>query len=217
MKVINIKKLFSGVSVPDLIEVSEQLDSSGKGELLNTLNWDQYTNGPEVRFNIAYSDNEILLKYYVKEGCLKAEMSLPNEKVYEDSCVEFFILPGEDGIYYNFEFNCIGTCLMGKGRGRADRTLADRCIISKIRRLPSMGYLPFSEKKGDFFWTLTLAIPFEIINPMMNKDLKGRVLKANFYKCGDKLSSPHYITWNPVNTESPDFHQPDYFGELGFR
>ena len=42
------------------------------------------------------------------------------------------------------------------------------------------------------------------------------VLKANFYKCGDKLSVPHYLSWNPVTTEKPDFHRPEYFGLLEF-
>jgi len=30
------------------------------------------------------------------------------------------------------------------------------------------------------------------------------------------LSNPHYVTWNPVGTEQPDYHRPEYFGELKF-
>lgn len=32
----------------------------------------------------------------------------------------------------------------------------------------------------------------------------------------DQLSSPHYLSWQPVDTPSPDFHQPRFFGECHF-
>ena len=32
----------------------------------------------------------------------------------------------------------------------------------------------------------------------------------------DMLSVPHYVTWNAVGTEKPDYHQPAYFGLLKF-
>jgi hypothetical protein len=43
-------------------------------------------------------------------------MTRSNQQVYEDSCVEFFVAPSNDGIYFNFEFNAIGTILMGRER-----------------------------------------------------------------------------------------------------
>ena len=38
-----------------------------------------------------------------------------------------------------------------------------------------------------------------------------------FYKCGDKTAHPHFLSWNPVGTPAPDFHRPDFFGELILR
>jgi hypothetical protein len=137
--------------------------------------------------------------------------------VCEDSCVEFFVSPGEDGIYYNMEFNGIGTCLLGSGTGRANRVKADPGIISNIRRKASPGRDPISERKGKFSWTTTIAIPPAVFFHHNVKDFKGRIFRANFYKCGDKLSVPHYLTWNPVLTSKPDFHQPDFFGILKFQ
>ena len=48
------------------------------------------------------------------------------------------------------------------------------------------------------------------------KDVKGKTFRANFYKCGDKLTVPHYVTWSPVETVKPDYHQPEYFGNIKF-
>jgi hypothetical protein len=39
-------------------------------------------------------------------------------------------------------------------------------------------------------------------------------LRANFYKWGDGTSVPHYLTWSHIVTETPDFHRPEFFGEL---
>jgi hypothetical protein len=49
------------------------------------------------------------------------------------------------------------------------------------------------------------------------RNLSGVQAQANFYKCGDKLKQPHYLSWKPVLTSNPDFHQPKYFGEISFQ
>jgi len=166
--------------------------------------------------SIAYSDHEIFLKYYITENYFKAEKTDTNQMVCEDSCVEFFVSPEDDGIYYNMEFNAIGTCLLGIGTNRANSKRVAPEIISKIRRLTSAGTEPFREKTGVYAWTITVAIPYEVFSHHQIKDLQGKIFRANFYKCGDKLTVPHYVTWNPVGTEKPDYHQPEHFGLLKF-
>ncbi|MBK6284429.1 MAG: hypothetical protein IPF54_18980 [Draconibacterium sp.] len=27
---------------------------------------------------------------------------------------------------------------------------------------------------------------------------------------------PHFVTWNPIGTENPDYHCPQYFGKVQF-
>ena len=41
-------------------------------------------------------------------------------------------------------------------------------------------------------------------------------MKANFYKCGDRLKQQHYLSWNPIDLPRPNFHCPEFFGELTF-
>jgi hypothetical protein len=79
-----------------------------------------------------------------------------------------------------------------------------------------MGTEPFAEIKGDNRWALTMAIPLETFFHHEIGDLRGKSFRANFYKCGDKLSNPHYVTWNPIGTEKPDYHRPEHFGKLKF-
>ena len=43
---------------------------------------------------------------------------------------------------------------------------------------------------------------------------EGATWRANFYKCGDETSHPHWLSWSPV--KELNFHAPDDFGELKF-
>lgn len=215
MKIAEVKKIVTKDIYPSLEKVSDALDKQLHYKI-DTLNWKGYEYKPEVDFSIAYSNHEIFIKYYVKETYFKAEKTESNQMVCEDSCVEFFVSPANDGLYYNMEFNGIGTCLFGYGTGRADLKRADPSVISKIRRLASPGNKPLKETEGDVSWTITVAIPYEVFFQHEIKDLKGKTFRANFYKCGDMLKVPHYVTWNPVGTANPDYHQPEYFGMLKF-
>lgn len=216
MKSLEVTKLEFGKESPVLDDISEKLDSLNIRNVIGEVNWKSFDYKPDVRFTMAYTDDEILLKYYVTDQWFKAEMTETNQDVYEDSCVEFFVCPADDGIYYNLEFNGIGTCLMGSGTARENRSRVDPGIISGIRRKPSPGRESVKERSGEFSWTITMAIPLSIFFHHSIKELKGKTFRANFYKCGDKLSVPHYVTWNPVGTENPDFHRPEYFGVLKF-
>jgi len=216
MKVAEVKRLELKVAYPDMEEISTRMDEQSERLRIDTINWEGYTYKPDVELATAYSDHEIFLKYYIREDSFKAEKTETNQMVCEDSCVEFFVSPEEDGIYYNLEFNGIGTCLLGSGTARENSTRANLEIISKIRRITSVGKKPVKEKEGGFKWTITIAIPFEVFFRHKVTALKGKTFRANFYKCGDMLPVPHYVTWSPVGTEKPDYHQPAYFGLLKF-
>jgi Carbohydrate-binding family 9 len=215
-KILEVSESEFRADYPGLDDISERLDSLHSYNAVDFLNWKDFDYKPDVKFAMAYTRHEILLKYYVTEHWFKAEMTETNQEVYEDSCVEFFIAPSDDGIYYNFELNAIGTCLMASGTERGNRSRIAPGIISAIRRFGSSGVKSISEKSGEFSWTLTLAIPLTVFIHHDIKELKGRIFRANFYKCGDKLTVPHYLSWNPVGAEKPDFHRPEYFGLLKF-
>ncbi len=216
MRILEINKLEFQKEYPDLTEISNRFDKAAARHHIDTINWEEFSYKPDVAFSIAYTNKEILLKYYITEEYFKAEKTETNQRVCEDSCVEFFVSPEDDGIYYNLEFNGIGTCLLGTGKSRETSIKADTAVVSKIRRLTSVGDDPVKEKKGPFTWTITIAIPFDVFFHHNVKSLKGKTFRANFYKCGDKLSVPHFVTWNNVGTDNPDFHQPEYFGLLKF-
>jgi hypothetical protein len=216
MKLLEVKKIGFETPYPDLSKISDKLDMHRARNSVGEVNWNKFPYRPDVTFSMGYTRSELLLKYYITEDYFKAEKTLTNDAVYEDSCVEFFISPGNDDIYYNLEFNGIGTCLMGAGADRKNRTRISPEVIGKIRRITSVGKKPVSEREVRFSWKITIAIPFQVFLHHEIKNPEGKTFRANFYKCGDGLKVPHYLTWNPVGTEKPDFHQPVFFGQLAF-
>ena len=134
--------------------------------------------------------------------------------VYRDSCVEFFVQPEGDGHYYNFEWNAIGTLCMSRRTGRFDPVHAPKSVLDSVLTSSTYGRKPFEEIKGDNAWTLRIAIPASALFCGELKTWHCARLKGNFYKCGDALSTPHYITWTPISTPSPDYHRAEFFAEI---
>lgn len=215
-KVLKVKEIqYSGEI--DLPKVSELLEAEAELLSIDLINWDEFQYAPEVQFRIAHSNNQIWLKYYVKEKSILAAVTETNGSVSGDSCVEFFFDPQADGNYYNFEFNCIGTAHLAYGPARKERVFVEPEIIEKeILAGSSLGDQPFIENTGEHTWEMTIIIPASSLVHDQGIQLKGLTTNANFYKCGDKSAEPHYLSWNPVGTDRPDFHRPEFFGTVVF-
>ena len=215
MEKIIIPKLLSEIdsSNPDIIGDYLQRQPAQK---INVINWDNYPYCPEVFFRIMYDDEAFYFRFDVNEKYIRARAATNNGFVWLDSCLEFFLSPEGNDVYYNLETNCIGTKLLGLRKPGAEPELASDEILSKIRCWSSLGDVPFEERKGEFVWNLIAIIPFSSYWKHPVKPVSGLKMKGNFYKCGDELSEPHYVSWNKINTETPSFHQPCFFGELEF-
>ncbi|HEY9362734.1 MAG TPA: carbohydrate-binding family 9-like protein [Chitinophagaceae bacterium] len=177
--------------------------------------WPSYPYKPAVSFVIAHDYERIFIKYYVREQAIRAAYNNPNDPVFKDSCVEFFIAFGEEKAYYNFEFNCIGTCLSAFGDGIDNRQFLSKETIDKIKYHVSIS----KDTKGsttNFNWELTLILPLDVFSFHQLPSLKGINCCTNFFKCGDSLPQPHFLSWTPINSPVPNFHLPDFFGKLQF-
>jgi hypothetical protein len=61
-----------------------------------------------------------------------------------------------------------------------------------------------------------MTVPFAFFERYVGKTplLPGDRWRANFYKCGDATSHPHWASWSPVR--ELNFHRPDDFGTILF-
>ncbi|NDP21766.1 MAG: hypothetical protein GZ091_11905 [Paludibacter sp.] len=195
---------------------AEILEEAGQQETIEVLNWaNEYPYRPITLFYIARSNDSIFIKYSVRGTMLRAIYSNDQDPVHDDSCVEFFCKPEGTDKYSNFEFNCIGTCSATNRKGRNDEVIPfSNADMKTIERFPSIGRRAFNEMEGMFEWELTVKIPFKLMG--IDSNHLPEKIRANFYKCADGTDSPHFVSWSPIHTEKPDFHRPEYFGELLF-
>ena len=158
----------------------------------------------------------MLLHYKVEETCIRAIAEKDNDNVYEDSCCEFFFQQKEGPSYYNLECNCAGTLLLGFRENPQSKEHATPEMLQLIDRWSSLGREKRPLQEGDFHWQLALLVPVAVFFQSNINSLDGIHARCNFYKCGDHLSRPHYLSWQPIRTDKPNFHVPQFFGECQF-
>jgi len=181
-------------------------------QAIDNAPWQDFAYKPSVTFSIAHGNDAVFLKFFVKEEEVRSTYLHSNDPVYKDSCVEFFISLNNEPNYYNFEFNCMGTCLLAFGKDRT-RTMIP---VSTIKKIKHETYVKNLGDQGLIYWELTLIIPTEVFVHHDLASFQGLQSKANFYKCGDDLAKPHYLTWNNITAVKPNFHLPEFFAPLNF-
>lgn len=190
-------------------------DSIDKLKISNYV-WADNNYKPEVDIQVLYSNNILYLKYFVKEEKITIRYTNINDPVYKDSCVEFFInlFPDATEKYFNLEVNALGVIKLGYGIKR-ERFYLRECEIKKIKVLSSINE-PVVGYHGSNHWVLYIAIPLKLLEEYSSQVFVGNNAIGNFYKCGDETEFKHYGVWNIIDNPKPDFHLPEFFGQIIF-
>ena len=215
MKNLVIKKITTGAV--EASAVPALFDAQGiEWNAIACVNWAEFPYQPEVKFRAAHTGDAILIHYQVTEASVRAVAAADDGRVWEDACVEFFLSPESNDFYYNFECNCATKLLLHGGPAGGERPTASEEVLKSVKRWSSLGAEPFEERVGECTWEVALVIPASAIFRHEITDLNGKTMRANFYKCGDLLQTPHFLSWSPIDLPKPKFHCPEFFGELMF-
>ena len=161
-----------------------------------------------ARAQLCHDGKNLYVHMEAVEPDIRAVLSDPLDQVCEDSCLEFFLAPiTGDTRYFNFEFNPLGNFYMAFGRLRETRS----------RLLPAdqeqFAIKPYYTENG---WGITYQIPASFIQMFMPEFSLSGEASCNFYKCGEKTDTPHYLAWSELTCEKPDYHRVQDFGRLIF-
>jgi len=169
---------------------------------------------PLVSFKLCYTDRYLCLEYRVLEDFIKAAAYEHNQAVWEDSCVEMFISFDQLQTYYNIEFNPLGNGLVGYGS--ADKKNRKRLTADLVDRIQV--YTSIQRVQRNKQWITRLLIPIDLfqVGEQALTSLQDRTAHANFYKCGDQLPKPHFLSWMDIKNPTPNFHLPQFFGQIKF-
>lgn len=175
---------------------------------------------PKTQVKITYNDAAVYVIFRVEDRYVRAVATEHDGTVWRDSCVEFFFTPGRDVArgYFNLEMNCGGTMLLhfqeGPGKNCAHIPASELREIQIAHSLPK---IVDPEIQDTVTWTVEYRLPLAILGRYCRVDrpAPGTIWRANFYKCGDQTSHPHWLSWSPI--EVRNFHRPENFGLLEFQ
>jgi len=176
---------------------------------------------PGVRAKLAWDSSAVYVIFRVEDRYVRAVAEEYQDAVCRDSCVEFFFTPGADlGLsYFNVEINCGGTMLFWwhpEGKKAVPVAAEDGEKVQIAHSLPRTVEPEIAEHTT---WTLEYRLPFAVVRkycPAATRPAHGGAWRANLYKCGDRTSHPHWLTWSYVDHPTPRFHMPQHFGTLRF-
>lgn len=196
-------------------DIANALEECGTRLSVDSLNWpEEFPYRPLTVVTAAHSPQAVYIDFLVRCNYLRAENYTDNSPVSSDSCVEFFVAPDPalPGDYISIGINCIGTVRATAHKADGTSRLLAPEQLKRIRRYASVGTRPFCEVEGSFIWSVTVAIPLDLIGI----DYKGCPVEilGNFNKCATATSQPHYLSWAPINSPAPDFHRPEAFAPI---
>jgi len=178
--------------------------------------WAGLKNNCQTSFTIVHNGVAIFLQFNVAEDIIKVNTFETNGPVNKDNCVEFFVTFGPDKKYYNLEINCTGIIRMAYGAERTNRTFITEEAIQKIKTHIKIETAP-DNSLTKYLWQINLIIPIEVFEHSNLNTLNKQTGFGNFFKCGDDLPETQFYAWNKIESEQPDFHLPEFFGQLEFQ
>lgn len=191
-----------------IIRVEKEIDfSRAEKAYISNYKWGEGY-APEAYAELIYIEGRgFALRMTCLESDPKAEYTKFGDPVYKDSCLEFFVSFRNDSPkYMNFEMNSNGAFLAAVRTERANKT-----SINMLAPLPKV-----KATKGEGFWQVETFLSNDFIGKTFGKFcfVRGESFKGNFYKCGDETAVPHFGMWAEIDADAPDFHRPEFFGNL---
>lgn len=181
--------------------------------VVDSWEWEAYTSPLRVEFRIVHTSDRFIVSLRCYEKDPYAGMTKTNGYVCNDSCMELFFSPSSDNSagYFNFEVNANPTYLFGYNKGVGVGNVFVEWDESEYSLASSKG----CDEVGNF-WQIDFTLPYALIKKYTpDVDVSsGSVIRGNVYKCGRHNQPEHYGSWNPVKTDGPDFHRPEFFGEF---
>ena len=177
---------------------------------------------PHTQAKLMYDNENLYVIFRVEDQYVRCIRENYQDLVFRDSCVEFFFTSGEDigEGYFNMEINCGGAILFHHQTARSvDEICLPDIDLDRVEIAHSLPAFIPEEIKEPITWTLEYKVPLDILSQYapVAKPAPGVVWQANFYKCADDTSKPHWLTWSLIDLPVPDFHRPEFFGTLAFK
>ena len=199
-----------GLETMDPASFKSALVSEGVAGSVNRVNWPaDWPERPDCDFSIARCGEGFAVMFNVRGKGLRAKELRDGGRIWEDSCCGILVASDQNRL---IEISASGAVACGAVQGKD---------LSFVRRWTSLGRsnewnntleTQVNITGKDCEWSVCMLVPYSFVG--MDADSLPKRVKFNFHKRADLSEDPHYLTWNPVGTKSPDFQRAEYAGTL---
>lgn len=181
----------------------------GQTFCIENFPWDRGGYKPRTMVTLTRLSQVLKVHFVSWESPVRAVETLHNTNVYCDSCVEMFAQfdPEADSRYMNFEINPNGAVYCAVNTPGGGSVTLPTQVIDTFQTQAAV---------YDDRWEVQMYIPAAVIQEVFHgyAHQQGTRIRGNFYKCGDKTEHPHFGCWKRIDWHEPNFHLPDFFGEI---
>jgi hypothetical protein len=167
---------------------------------------------PETFGRMGYIKNKgLFLQMTSLESGPLRELKNHRDMVCKDSAVEAFFSfqtaqPDESSLYFNFEVNANGAMYAKYGHGRKNRLFLtdDEYTLTGVTATVEPDR-----------WSAELLVPNQVLERVcgISGFEAGDTFFCNFYKISENPEIEHYAAYNPILSETPNFHLPQFFAK----
>lgn len=179
---------------------------------------------PKTQAKVLFDESGLYIHFRVEDRYVRSIETEYHGKVWEDACVEFFVQPLPDRGYFNFEINCGGTMLLSykesptwKGASLREEGQVPWALAKTVEIFHTLPEKVEPEITEPVVWHVEYHIPFAVFDAYLGERgaPAGQTWCANFYKCAENNTHPHWASWSRVEGEL-NFHKPEYFAPITF-
>jgi hypothetical protein len=158
----------------------------------------------------AWSDRFLYLHLWAKDSWIVATETKPKGRVYQDDCLEVFLMPESDR-YWGWEVNPLGTLLDYRVEGWAGGAVEEKHFDYKVKSQAQT-----KVRRHDAGWVFELRVPF--VKELGRTPRRGEAWGATFNRLDvDRQGRQSLSTFSTLDAGSPVwFHQPSGFGQILF-
>lgn len=179
---------------------------------------------PRTQARLLHDEKALYVHFRVEDQYVRSTVTECQGPVCGDSCAEFFVRPRAEQGYFNFEINAGGTLHVSYvedptrlpgNQGFAKYQFVHSTWTDQVPIHHSLPAVVEPERSEPTTWFLAYRIPRGLFEAYVGPlgPLSGQTWAANFYKCGDHTSQPHWASWAPLGAKL-NFHLPQYFAPI---
>lgn len=195
-----------------IIKNRSELDDCPEFEVGNVQWNSKYS--PRTTGRMGYiADEGIVVKMRCEEHNPLTTKTKNMEMVCLDSAMEAFFSFTEEGakptmesLYFNFEINANGALYAKSGYGRSNRA---ELLLEEMTLVAPKAWTT------EDAWYMEITVPNQLLQRFLGKRVLSvdDIFYCNFYKVGQTSEIEHYMSYNYIEIDKPNFHMPPYFAK----